>query len=165
MLFHFQNFHQLSFCWCCINGLDDSARLTGIINGEWAKGTYDAKKGVVYIKRNKKRAVPLRPFDIKKAIQGNDIITVIQVGIEDYRVVLPESYIEVIDESSGEEGALMKAKIDTTESLSWRSSYERSAKNTYSIQGLLDKYGQYIGFGILFFMIFIGFAVLYGRIT
>lgn len=144
---------------------DKDVNMTGIINAEWGVGTYDPKKGVVYIKRKGKRPVALKPFDIKRGLQGSDILTVIQIGIEDYRVVLPESYIEVIDEQTGEEGALMRAKIDTTESKSWKESYERSAKNAYTIQGLLDKYGQYIGFGILFFMIFVGFAILYGRIT
>lgn len=135
-----------------------------IINAEWGKGSYDANKGVVLVKRNKKKAVPMKPFDVKRFLQGSDVLTVVQVGIEDYRPVLQESYLDMVDDQTGEEAAIMKARIDTSESKSWKQSFEREAKNAYSIQSLLQQYASYIGFGILFFMIFIGFAILYGRI-
>lgn len=135
-----------------------------IIQAEWGKGTYDARKGVVLVKRRKKKPVAMKPFDVKRYLQGADMLTVIQIGIEDYRPVLQESYLEMEDEETGEEAALIKTKIDTTESKAWKQSFEREAKNAYSIQTLLQQYAQYIGFGILFFMIFIGFAILYGRI-
>lgn len=135
-----------------------------IINAEWGKGTYDAKRGVVLVKRHKKKAVPMKPFDVKRFLQGSDLLTVVQVGIEDYRPVLQESYLDMVDDQTGEEAAIMKARIDTSESKSWKQSFERDSKNAYSIQSLLQQYASYIGFGILFFMIFAGFAVLYGRI-
>lgn len=144
---------------------DSNPQLTGIINGETAKGTYDPKLGVVLIKRHKKKPVPMKPFDIKRYLQGTNILDVVQVGLEDYRPVLPESYIEMIDEQTGEESALINIKIDTSESKAWREGYERTRKNTYSIMSLLHTYAPFIGFGILFFMIFVGFAILYGRIT
>lgn len=135
-----------------------------IINAEWGKGTYDAKRGVVFVKRHKKKPVAMKPFDVKRFLQGSDLLTVVQVGIEDYRPVLQESYLDMVDDQTGEEAAIMKARIDTSESKSWKQSFEREAKNAYSIQSLLQQYASYIGFGILFFMIFAGFAVLYGRI-
>jgi len=141
----------------------DDPKLQGIINGEWAKGTYDAKLGVVYIKRHKKKPVPMKPFDVKRYLQGSDILSVVQVGIEDYRPILPESYIEMVDEKTGEQAALLIAKIDTSQSKSWRSSFERSNKEAFSLSSLFDQYKDFIGFGILFFMIFVGFAILYGR--
>ena len=134
------------------------------MNAEWGKGTYDAERGVVFVKRSGKKPVPMKPFDIKRYLQGTDILTVVQIGIEDYRPVLQDSYIEMEDEQTGEEAALIKAKIDTSESKAWRSSFEREAKAAYSIIGLLHQYAHFVGFGILFFMIFAGFAVLYGRI-
>lgn len=136
-----------------------------LITAEWAKGSYDARKGVVLVKRKGKRAVPCKPFDIKKYLQGDKILTVVQVGIEDYRPVLLESYLEMVDDETGEEAAIIKTKVDTSESKSWKSTFERETKLAYNIQSLIDKYGHYIGFGILFFMIFVGFAILYGRIT
>jgi len=147
-------------------GIIDSnnIHLTGIINAETAKGAYDTKLGTVLIKRYKKKAVAMKPFDIKRYLQGNNILDVVQVGVEDYRPILPESYIEMVDDKTGEETALMQIKIDTSESKSWREIYERTRKSTYSIMSLLQTYAPFIGFGILFFMIFIGFAILYGRI-
>lgn len=134
---------------------------------ESARGTYDAKKGVVLIKRTGKKPVPLKPFDIKRFLQGgrrSDTLTVVQVGIEDYRPVLIESYLDMIDDQTGEEAALMNIKIDTTESKSWKESFEREAKNAYSLQSLIQQYASYIGFGILFFSIFVGFAILWSKV-
>ncbi len=139
-----------------------------IVNSEWAKGTYDAKRGVVFVKRKGKKPNALKPFDIKKFLQGGgkkETLTVVQVGIEDYRPVLIDSYLEMVDEQTGDEAVLMNIKIDTTESKAWKESFEREAKSAYSIQTLLQQYAQYIGFGILFFMIFVGFAVLWGRVN
>jgi len=133
------------------------------VNAEWGKGTYDAGRGVVFVKREGKKPVGMKPFDIKTYLQGSNVLTVVQVGIEDYRPVLIDSYIEMVDEETGEEGALVKAKIDTSESRAWKSSFEREAKSAYSIISLLHQYANFVGFGILFFMIFVGFAVLYGR--
>lgn len=134
------------------------------LNAEWAKGTYDAKRGVVLIKRHKKKAVPMKPFDIKRYLQGQNILSVVQIGIEEFKPVLPQSFLTMYDDSTGEEASIMKMKVDTSESKAWKESFERDSKNAYSIQSLLGQYAQYIGFGILFFMIFVGFAILYGRI-
>ena len=67
-----------------------------IINGEWGKGSYDAVKGVVYIKRpgRKMKWEPMEPFDVKEYLQGHDMLTVIQVGPGDYRPVANKSYTE-----------------------------------------------------------------------
>lgn len=138
-----------------------------IVNCEWAKGTYNAKQGVVFIKRAGKKPNALKPFDVKKYLQGSgkkETLTVVQVGIEDYRPVLVESFLEMEDSETGEEAALMNIKIDTTESKAWKESFEREAKQAYSLQTLLQQYASYIGFGILFFSIFVGFAILWGRL-
>jgi hypothetical protein len=139
-------------------------QIQGIINAEWAKGTYNAKEGVVYIKRFKKKPIAMKPFDIKRYLQGSDILTVAQVGIEDYRPVLTESFLNMEDEKTGEKAALIRAKIDTSESKSWRAGFERATKDAYSIHGLLEKYAPYIGIGIILFMNFVGFSILYTRI-
>lgn len=135
-----------------------------IIQGEIGKGSYDARRGVVLIKRRKKKATAMKPFDVKRFLLGSELLTVVQVGIEDYRPVLQESYLEMVDDETGEEAAIMKTKIDTSESKSWKQSFERETKNAYSIQTLLQQYAQFIGFGILFFMIFVGFAILWSRV-
>ena len=138
--------------------------ISGTIRKEWGKGYYDAKAGVVYIKRSKKPSVPMKPFNIKAFLSDNNILTVIQVGIEDYRPVLEESYLEVEDYETGEEGALIKAKIDTSEGKSWKNSYERERKATYTIMGWLSQHGQLVGFGFILLSIFVGFAIVYAKI-
>lgn len=159
--------------------------IRGSIRKEWGKGFYDAKRGVVFIKRPGKgrKAVPMKPFNIKEYLSGKQsILTVIQVGIEDYRPVLDDSYIEatsteplrdedgdiLVDEKGREvyeKAALINAKIDISESKSWRNTFEREAKATYAVGNFLQKYQQYIGFAILFFSIFLGFSVIYSKIT
>jgi len=144
---------------------DGNEKLVGTINKEWGKGYYNAKQGVVFVKRKKKTAIPMKPFNIKEFLSGNNILTVIQVGIEDYRPVLEDSYLEVEDYDTGEKGALIKTKIDTSESKAWRNSYERERKSTYTIMGWLHEHGQLLGFGFILISIFVGFAIVYGKIA
>lgn len=138
-------------------------KVVGTLNKEWAKGFYDAKRGVVFIKRKGKKPVPMKPFDIKRYLSTGNILTVMQIGIEDYRPVLDESYIEVIDEESGEEGALIKTKIDTSESKSWKNSFEREAKMTYSIKNWIAEHGGLVAMGLVLLMNLIGFSIVIAR--
>ena len=134
------------------------------INSEIGKGSYDANRGVVFIKRKGKKPVPMKPFDIKRFLQGQNILTVVQVGIEDYRPVLTESYMEMEDDETGEVGALLKAKIDTSESKSWRNNFERETKNAYSIMGLIKEHFQMIALGLVIFLWGIQFLVIYNAV-
>jgi len=142
---------------------DGSIRVTGSLNKEWGKGFYDSKTGVVLLKRKGKKDVPMKPFDVKSHLSENNILTVIQVGVEDYRPVLDESYIEVEDEE-GNEAALLKTRIDTTENKSWKNSYERERKNTYTIMNWLREHGQVISLGIVVCLVLVGFAILWTRL-
>lgn len=142
---------------------DGTIKVVGTLNKEWGKGFYDAKKGVVLLKRKGKKAVAMKPFDIKQYLSTGNILTVIQVGIEDYRPVLDESYIEVVDGETGEEAALLKAKIDTSESKSWKNSFEREAKMTYSIKNWVVEHGGLIAMGIVLMMNLIGFSIVIAR--
>ncbi len=137
----------------------------GVIRREWGKGYYNAKQGVVYVKRPKLKPVPMKPFNVKEFLDDSKILTVIQVGAEDYRPVLEDSYLEVEDYDTGESAALLKAKIDTSESKAWRSSYERERNATYTIGGWLKEHGQLLGFGFILFTIFVGFAIVYSKIA
>jgi hypothetical protein len=143
---------------------DGSILVKGSLNKEWGKGYYNAKEGVVYLKRKGKKPVSMKPFDVKRYLSDNGILTVIQIGIEDYRPVLDDSYIEVVDDKTGEEAALIKAKIDTSEGKSWRNSYERERKNTYTLSNWLREHGQILAFGIMVMMILVGFGILWTRL-
>jgi hypothetical protein len=143
---------------------DGVVRVMGTLNKEWGKGFYNPKNGVVLIKRKGKKASPMKPFDIKTYLSSGNILTVMQVGIEDYRPILDESYIQVIDEKTGEENALVRAKIDTSEGKSWRNSYERERKNTYAITNWLKEHGTMLSVGLILLMNFIGFAILWKQV-
>jgi|SRR6056297_3030903 len=143
------------------NGKD---KVIGTIRKEWGKGYYNAKQGVVYVKRPKKKPVPMKPFNIKESLSDNNVLTVIQVGIEDYRPVIEDSYLEAKDYLTGDEGALINARIDTSESRAWRNQYERERKATYTIKGFLQEHGQLLGFGFILFVQLIGFAIVISKI-
>lgn len=143
----------------------DPDKIEGIINAEWGKGSYNTKKGVCFVKRKKRKASPMHPFDIKRYVQGNGILTVVQTGADKYAPVIPESFLQMVDDESGEEAALLKIKMDNSEDTAWRDSFEREAKATYSIMGLLMAYKDYIGWSMILFANFIGFAILYSKIT
>jgi len=137
----------------------------GIVNSEWGKGAFNVKRGVCWVKRKGRRASAISPFDIGKFVQGNNTLTVVQVSADKYIPVLPESYLNLIDDTTGERAILLEIRANTTESRAWRTSFERESKATYSIINLLAQYATYFGIGIILFMNFVGFAILYTKVT
>ena len=136
----------------------------GTLNKEWGKGYYDNKKGVCWVKRKGKTPVSMKPFDIKRYLSSGNILDVIQVGMEDYRPVLDESYIEVVDDDTGEEAALVKTRIDTTQSKAWKSYFTREATLTYTIKSWLSQHGDKIAMGIVILLVLVGQAIVIGRL-
>lgn len=140
-------------------------KIYGNIRKEWGKGFYNPKEGVVYVKRPRKKPVVMKPFNIKEFLSDNNILTVIQVGIEDYRPVLEDSYLNLEDYDTQKEGALIKAKIDTSESKSWRNSYERERLSTYSIGRWLAEHGTAVEIAMIFIGMCVGFAIIYSKVA
>ena len=164
-----------------------------ITNAEWGKGFYDSKRGVVMIKRPHKgsRPIPMKIFDVRKYMQGSDLITVIQAGPEDYRPVLNDSWtehnVEYIDETDpvkDENGnliqdgngkqifntktikeSILNIKTDTGKNKAWRVAWEEAAKNAYSIRSFLKQYQAPISIGIVVVCCFIGFAILWTKLS
>jgi len=137
-------------------------KIIGTLNKEWGKGFYDAKKGCVFVKRKGKKPVAMKPFDIKQYLSTGNILTVVQTGIEDYRPIRDESYIELTN-VNGEEGALVQAVIDTSESKSWKNTFEREAKMTYSIKNWIAEHGALVAMGLVLLMNLIGFSIVIAR--
>jgi len=133
---------------------------------EWGKGMFSAKRGVCWIKRPGygQKKIAMKIFDPKKYIQGTDIITVIQVGPEDYRPVLIDSFEKYEDDVSGEEACMMNLKIDTSENKPWKVAFDRASKSAYSIIGLLQQFQTPIAVGIVIIACFIGFAIMWTRL-
>lgn len=143
---------------------DGNKVVQGTITKEWGKGFYDAKKGVVFVKRKGVQAIAMKPFDIKRYLSApSNILTVTQVGAEDYRPVLEDSYVNAEGED-GEPAALANVKIDTTSSKAWKAQWERESKTTYSITGLLHEYSTYIGQALVLFTVIVGFAIVYTKV-
>jgi len=143
-------------------------KVDGFVNAERGKGMYDSKNGVVWVKRKWMPKVSIKPFDIKRYVQGSNILTVVQTGSNEYKPVLPRSYLNVegVDADGELENAvLLKTKLDNTESRAWKNQFERQAKEAFSIKKLLKEYGAQITMGIILLFNFIGFAILYTKIA
>ena len=145
-----------------------------LIGAEHGKGYYDARKGVVYVRRPNmgkfSKGVAIKIFDIRKYIQGSDIITVLQVGPEDYRPVLNDSWTEYVSTSQDEKGnivevkeAVINIKVDSGADKAWKSSWDVSAKKAYSIQSLIAQFQTPIAIGIVIICCFVGFAILWSK--
>jgi len=152
-----------------------------LINAEWGKGHYNLKRGVVFLKRKRKKKIPMKPFNVGKFLQGQKILTVIQVGPEDYKPVLNNSWIEMEQDKPlrDEQGklirdkdnkiiypraALLRMRVDTSESKAWKNSFERDSKSTYSIMSLLSQYAVPISIGLIIVLWGIQFIVIYTRV-
>ena len=141
---------------------DGQIKIIGTLNKEWGKGFYDAVKGCVFIKRKGKKPVAMKPFDVKQYLSTDNILTVVQTGIEDYRPIRDESYIELKDDD-GADGALVQAIIDTSESKSWKNTFERESKMTYSIKNWIAEHGALVAMGLVLLMNLIGFSIVIAR--
>ncbi len=136
-----------------------------VITGEWAKGFYNAKRGCVFIKRpGRMKPYPMKVFDIRKYLQGLDLLTVVQLGPEDYRPVLNDSWTSYIDDKTGEKVSMLDIKVDTGETKAWKSAFDASAKKAYSLQSFLQQFQTPIAVGIVILCCFVGFAILWTRI-
>lgn len=147
-----------------------------ITNAEWGKGYYNAKRGVVYVRRPTmgkfSSGIPIKIFDIRRYLQGSTIITVIQVGPEDFRPVLNDSWSEHVvtykDTISGEKmevkESILNIKVDSGLNKAWKSAWDEAAKNAYSIRSLLSQFQTPIAVGIVIICCFVGFAILWTKV-
>lgn len=165
-----------------------------IINGEWGKGFYDTKKGAVFIKRPGRgsRKIPMKIFDVKKYLQGTNLLTVIQTGPEEYRPILNSSYseiqVEVIDTTNPRKDdkgnpilnletgqpiyhtkfikeSIMNIQTETGKNKAWKAAFEDAAANAYTMKSLFKQYQTPIAIGIVVICCFIGFAVLWTKLS
>lgn len=151
-----------------------------ITNAEWGKGYYDSKKGVVFVRRPTmgkfSKGVAIKIFDIRRYIQGTDIITVLQVGPEDFRPVLNDSWTshvvteEYKDTKTGlveqreVKESILNIRVDSGLNKAWKSAWDSAAKNAYSIRSFFQQFQTPIAIGIVIICCFVGFAVLWSKI-
>lgn len=136
-----------------------------VIIGEWAKGFYNSKRGVVFIKRpGRMKPYPMKVFDIRRYLQGADLLTVVQLGPEDYRPVLNDSWESYVDEETEEKAAMINIKVDTGVNKAWKSAFDASAKKAYSLQSFFAQFQTPIAVAVVILACFVGFSILWTRI-
>jgi hypothetical protein len=162
-----------------------------ITQGEWGKGFYDAKNGVVKIKRpGYKISEPMAIFDVRRYLQGSKLMTVIQIAPGEYIPVLSKSYtsalVEVDDTNKpikDDEGNLIQdsegnqlyekkhikesiidIKADVGRNKAWKVNWTTHAKRAFSISTFMDRHQTAISIGIVFILCFVGFSILYSKI-
>lgn len=117
--------------------------------------------------------VAIKIFDIRKYLQGTHILTVLQVGPEDYRPVLNDSWTEHIstyrDDKTGEikevKESILNIKVDSGLNKAWKSSWDSAAKNAYSIRSFFSQFQTPIAIGIVVICCFVGFAILWSKVN
>lgn len=145
-----------------------------IINAEWGKGYFDSKRGVVFIKRPGflSPKIALKIFDPKRYLQGDRLLTVIQLSPVDYRPVLPESYLELEveyeDEKTGEitivKESVLNIKCDTGHSKAWQQAFDAASKQAYSLRSFMQQFQTPIAIAIVLVAVFVGFAAVWTQL-
>lgn len=141
---------------------------------EWGKGYFNAKRGVVFIKRPgiRQRAIPTPIFDIRKYIQGDNVITVIQVGPEDFRPVLNTSWhehnVDYVNDETGEtkeiKESVLDIKVDPGLNKAWKTAFDMAAKKAYSLTTFFSQFQVPIAIAIVVLAVFVGFAIIWTRL-
>lgn len=145
-----------------------------IVNGEWGKGYFNSKHGVVYIKRPGflQKKIPLKIFDPKRYLQGSDLITVIQLTPIDYRPVLPSSFleheVEYKDDKTGKisvvKESILNIKCDAGYDKAWQTAFEAASKKAYSLQSFMTQFQTPIAIAIVLIAVFVGIAALWTQL-
>jgi hypothetical protein len=154
-----------------------------LTTAEWGKAMFNAQRGVCYVKRPgmRQKAIPIRVFDIRKYIQGDNIITFIQLGPEDFRPVLNNSWEEyeedepmkdkdgnIIKDEEGnpiyEKAAVMDIKLDIGTNKAWSAAWRQAAKQAYSLKSFFTQFQTPIAIAIVIIAVFVGFAMVWTRL-
>lgn len=144
-----------------------------IIQAEWGKGYFNPKRGVVFIKRPKiRKAFALKIFDIRRYLQGESTLTVIQLSPDEYIPVLPKSFLEhevtYVNDESGEiktaKESILNIEVDHGKNKAWKVAFEQASKQAYSLTTFFTQFQTPIAIGIVLIASFAGFTMLWTRI-
>lgn len=152
-------------------------------SAEWGKAMFNAKQGVCFVKRPGmfEKKIPVEIFDIRKYIQGDNIVTFIQVSAEVLKPVLNKSWEEfeeeepmrnekgeIILDAEGhpvhEKAALMTIRVDSGKNKAWRAAWTAAAKQAYSLRSFFTQFQTPIAIAIVIVAVFIGFAMVWTRL-
>lgn len=144
----------------------DISNIQGTILHEVGKAYYDSKMGVVWLKRKWKKKVPMKPFNLSKYLQGTNVIDVVQVGVNEFLPIYPQSFLLFEDDETGEDFTILDLKTDHSQDNAWAIEFERSTKNAYSVSSALEALLKSPIFlvGLVIFLWGIQFLLLYTKI-
>jgi len=154
-----------------------------LTNAEWGKATFNAKRGVCLVKRPGmgQPAIPVEIFDIREYIQGDNIVTFIQVSANELKPVLNDSWEEyentqpmrnkqgkLMKDEAGkliyEKAAVINIKVDTGNNKAWRAAWSQAAKQAYSLKSFFTQFQTPIAIAIVIIAVFVGFAMIWSRL-
>ncbi len=154
-----------------------------LTNAEWGKAYFNAKRGVCFVKRPglRQRAIPVMIFDIRKYIQGDNIVTFIQVSPDELKPVLNSSWEEYEDDEPmkdqdgniredqkgnpiHEKASIMNIRIDTGLNKAWGAAWRQAAKQAYSLKSFFTQFQTPIAIAIVIIAVFVGFAMVWTRL-
>ena len=147
-----------------------------LIISEKANGHYDSNAGIVDIKRKKMRAVGMKPFDVREYLQGSNFLEVMQVGAKQYIPMHPKSYEKFTtihkykdkktkqDVEEETDYYTMKFVADVDKRKTWKTYFERTAKDRFTLLGFLSKHWRAIEISIIVFVMFLGFSIIWMRL-
>ena len=152
-----------------------------LTNAEWGKAFYDVEKGVVLVKRPGfgKKAIPVKVFDIREYIQGDNTISFVQVAGDDLRPIRNSSWEEfeepVFDDDGKpvkdkkgnilyEKSAMMNIRVDTGLNKAWSAAWRAAAKQAYSLKTFFTQFQTPIAIAIVIVAVFVGFAIVWTRL-
>lgn len=141
----------------------DINNIRGAIDEETGRGSYDVKRGTVFLKRKGKKKIAMKPFNVGEYLNASGNLEVVQIGSDEYVPVIPRSYM-LYEDDDGNTCALVSLKADVSESRSWKNSFEREAKSAFSIMALLREYAPIIAIGLVIFLWGIQLLLLYNRL-
>jgi hypothetical protein len=146
-------------------------RASGMILQEFAKGRFDAVSGIVDIKRKRLKTVPMEPFDVRKFLQGTSYLEVEMISPQHFIPIIPTSYDFVTEKYIDEKGNereqtydVLKIETDLGKRKVWKTSFERAAKDRFTLSGFFQQHQWAISMVIIIVGMCIGFAVLYTKV-
>ena len=152
-------------------------------NAEWGKAYFNAKRGVCFVRRPGilQRSIAVKIFDIRKYVQGDSVVTFIQVSPDELLPVLNDSWEEyeedeqmvdnkgnLVKDSEGnpvyEKAAIINIKVDTGLNKAWRAAWAQAAKQAYSLRSFFTQFQTPIAIAIVIIAVFVGFAMVWTRL-
>ena len=125
-----------------------------------AKGGYFKTKpvGGITVFRLKRKGVgtiELPPPSSRYLMGFNRELYLIQKGMDDFEPVMPDSFTNVIEESTGRKLAVVNLRCINQDATAWKFDNEENAKMRFTFHSFWEKYKDMIQITIFIFIVFI----------